>query len=83
MATTLRFDPALADQLRAESERTGRSQASLITEAVRRMLSGTLPDDGLPELPQATPFQDFPEHLLIDGGPPTAELLDELRADRL
>jgi len=83
VATTLRLDPALAEQLRAESERTGRSQAALITEAVRRMLNGYPgSDSGLPELPPPTPYQPFPEELIIHGGPPTSEILDEIRADR-
>jgi len=83
MATTLRLDPVLAGQLRAEADRTGRSQASLVTEAVRQMLNGgTSPEDGLPPLPPPTPYQEFPEELIIHGGPSTAEILDELRADR-
>jgi len=83
VATTLRLDPTLADQLRDEAIRTGRSQTALITEAIREKLNGGVGHGAnLPDLPPPTPFQDFPEDLVLKGGPPTEQVLDLLRTER-
>jgi len=84
MAITLRLNPALDELLRQRARQTGRSQASLVTEAVVRLLSEPT-DDDLANLitPAQEPYREVPPHLLLRGGPPSSEILEELRADKI
>ena len=83
MAATLRLPPALAGQLRAEAQRTGQTQTALVLGAIQRMLAGDAGQGtGPPPLQSPTPFEEFPESLLLTGGPATEQILDWQRAER-
>ncbi len=91
MATNLRLRSETEDALRAEAQRTGRSQQELIREAVDRYL-GLVPDiavtgqedplliSGAVRAPRV-PYQRPRHRLTLPSGMTTADLLD--RADRM
>jgi predicted DNA-binding protein len=91
MAVNLRLDQEAEDALRAEAQRTGRSQQDLLREAVGQYL-GLIPTQGpaneLDELIAAgkvmrprTPFRNPEPLLTLPAGVTTADLLD--RSDRI
>lgn len=92
MAVNLRLDQETEEALRAEAQRTGRSQQELLREAVGRYL-GLIPTQGpandLDELIAAgkvkrarTPYRAPRRRLTLPEGMTTADLLDETRAER-
>ena len=82
MAMTLRLKNPTAEALRARARQTGRSQASLLEEAVERLLQSEPNLNGLLDPPE-TPYREVPPEQQITGAPPMSEILDELRADRV
>jgi len=79
---TLRLDLELSQELRREAERTGRTQASLVAEAVRRLLQDDLPPGGKRALPPPTPYKCIQVDLLPRSATSSIEVLDELRMER-
>jgi len=82
MAMTLRLDPALSQELRLEAQRTGRTQASLVTEAVSRFLRDDQPRHDKHPLPPPSSYQQISVDLLPKPVLPSLEVLDEQRAER-
>lgn len=91
MATNLRLRPEAEEAVRAEAERTGRSQQELIREAVDRYLgltSGPSPLRSVSEtliatqtvLPARSPYRELDELIRLPEGTSTLDLLD--RDDR-
>ncbi|MCL1898098.1 MAG: hypothetical protein FWG16_04680 [Micrococcales bacterium] len=80
---TLRLNPALAELLSARARQSGRTQASLATEAITRLLSDPNPDDELAILvePPSTPYRQVPPERLIHSGPSLGQLIDAQRED--
>ncbi|MGH3978569.1 MAG: ribbon-helix-helix protein, CopG family [Pseudonocardiaceae bacterium] len=91
MATNLRLRPDAEDALRAESERSGRSQQEIIREAVDRYLNQTVPPPGFAGrdalvqsgavLPARTPYRKVTPTDTLPEGTTSLDLLD--RDDRL
>jgi hypothetical protein len=88
MATNLRLSAEAEAALRAEAQRTGRSQQDLLREAVARYL-GMLPgQSGIDPLiahgkvdPPRVPYRDVRPTLRLGQGERSVDLLD--REDRL
>lgn len=91
MATNLRLRPEAEEAVRAEAQRTGRSQQEVIREAVNRYLglaAHTKPDTDLDRLiatgtvrPPRVPYRKPRTRLALPAGVTTAQLLD--RAERM
>lgn len=88
MATNLRLRPAAVNALRAESERSGRSQQDIIREAVDRYLAPE-PVSMIQETslfaagiarPPRSPLVPIGRRLILPAGENSADLLD--RSDR-
>lgn len=78
---TLRLAPELEEGLRERAQVTQRSQASLIEEALRLLLTQVpLKSDRLPE--PAIPYQEMPL-LSLRNGINAQSILADLRAERL
>jgi len=85
VATSLRLTPELSLQLREEARRTGRSQASIVSQAVDEKLNGKASASPLPDCvePPAVPFRRTPPERLIDDGGQLNKILDDLKEDRI
>jgi hypothetical protein len=91
MAVSLRLSQEAKDALRAEAQRTGRSQQNLLREAVDLYLGLIPPRRPITDLdeliaagkvtPPRTPYRNPRPPLTLPAGETTAELLD--RTDRI
>lgn len=91
MAVNLRLDQEAEEALRAEAQRTGRSQQDLLREAVNQYL-GLIPTQGPTndlerliaegKVRRGTPYRDVTPRITLPEGMTSADLLDETRAER-
>lgn len=91
MATNLRLQPEAAQALRAEAQRSGRSQQDVIRTAIERYLALVGADDAPGDVealagtgaikPPRVPYRKPRRRLVLPAGTTTADLLE--REDRM